>query len=952
MAPKTVSVTVKLSKQGLQPPIFLAGSFSDPAWQPQEMQHTTNETGDYEFHKEVQVEEGKEYQYKFRVGEQGDWWMLNEESPTVTDDAGNRNNLLSVPAVENIAHEPEESKTTEVHIPEPEPSFTKMAEETPTEPVEEKEASDVHAVEEPLAPVSIAKEEETGNEIEESKASEIPAAHESIESSSIGTGEDTPTTGDEEDGTPEVHADEKPIEPATLITDAEIEELKEPEASPTEESIKPSFIQLAEDLPQKAEEETGPSELHTVEELLEPTSITKEEESAKEIEEPKASEIPIAEESVKKNIAEDAEDTEEQIKDPTEAPGTISEETGAPALVPKEESFVEELDHKLAASTEDLTDPISIPAEETVKEPDHTPEIPYLPLPEGSIEPASTPVIDDQKEQAEPVEDPHPEETNHDPEIEDKILSPSPTTIVDKTGLEPRHGDDFGAEATFAQKEAHHLRAQDALPDYIRVRHDSRTPELADVAAEVADSAALLDRDQPTPPISDELAGRLGLRRMSSTPIPEVASTAAEVADVAATLDQESIDGIEVAPARAHDAQDGIEFIPSGASTPEEDRAPLLPHECLSKPPTQTGPYKREPPRPRKPSLPRFEECDPNDPSIEDFPTEREAFFERLRKISERLPEDVTDVDIEPLSPNVGASASEEKNLQKPSPSMLAHQISPSLDSITEENDEGEESLSTLPASALTDTNSETNGLSNREITTPEVKVEPAPEVLPEKIRSPEHSELDSASPKASHEEGDAARETKTEADVPNITIQPATPFLDSKSFSQDRPKAKTTENDEPAAELASTAEESGPSKQEETSQTTQVGPAREEANVANKGVTFEEPGPGDPAKTDDKITDTAKSTGIEDENGPTQLKSRRQPSPERTERPTPPSSIRSAGKDAKSQNFLKAFWRVFFVDWIGGWIVRLCGGSRGRTILVLLAIVIAIAVPAFYSLA
>jgi hypothetical protein len=82
MASKTVSVTVKLSKQGIQPPIFLAGSFSDPAWQPQEMQHATNETGDYEFHKEVEVEQGKEYQYKFRIGEQGDWWVLNEESPT------------------------------------------------------------------------------------------------------------------------------------------------------------------------------------------------------------------------------------------------------------------------------------------------------------------------------------------------------------------------------------------------------------------------------------------------------------------------------------------------------------------------------------------------------------------------------------------------------------------------------------------------------------------------------------------------------------------------------------------------------------------------------------------------------------------------------------------------------------------------------------------------------
>jgi hypothetical protein len=413
-----------------------------------------------------------------------------------------------------------------------------MTEETPKENGEETGASDVHTVEEPLAPVSIAKKGETGNEIEESKASEIPATHESIESSSIGTGEDTPTTGDEEDGTPEVHTDERPVEPATLITDAEIEESNAPEASTTEESIKPSFIQLAEDPPAKTEDESRPSELHSVEQPREPTLITNGDEPAKEIEEPKASEIPVAEKSIKPSVTGDAE---EQIKEPKEASGIISEETGAPASVPKEESFVEELDQKLAASTEDLTEPISIPAEETVKESDDTPETPYLPLPEGSIEPASTPVIEDQNEQAEPVEDARPEETSNIPEVEDKISSPTPITIVQKTGLEPRHGDDFGVKATFAQKEAHRLRAQDALPDYIRIRHESRTPELADIAAEVADSAALLDRDQPTPPVSNEEAGRLGLRRMSSTPIPEVASTAAEVADVAATLDQESI---------------------------------------------------------------------------------------------------------------------------------------------------------------------------------------------------------------------------------------------------------------------------------------------------------------------------------------------------------------------------------------------------------------------------
>jgi hypothetical protein len=69
----------------------------------------------------------------------------------------------------------------------------------------------------------------------------------------------------------------------------------------------------------------------------------------------------------------------------------------------------------------------------------------------------------------------------------------------------------------------------------------AQTPDIANVAAEVAESAALLDQGQPTPPISDEEAGRIGYRRMSNTPIPQVALTAAEVADVAAKLDEHVI---------------------------------------------------------------------------------------------------------------------------------------------------------------------------------------------------------------------------------------------------------------------------------------------------------------------------------------------------------------------------------------------------------------------------
>lgn len=83
MAPKLVSVTVRYSKPGTQPPVFLAGSFSSPEWQAEEMEHSPTGEHDYVYHKEVYVEEGKEYQYKFRIGD-GDWWVLNEDSPSGT----------------------------------------------------------------------------------------------------------------------------------------------------------------------------------------------------------------------------------------------------------------------------------------------------------------------------------------------------------------------------------------------------------------------------------------------------------------------------------------------------------------------------------------------------------------------------------------------------------------------------------------------------------------------------------------------------------------------------------------------------------------------------------------------------------------------------------------------------------------------------------------------------
>ena len=72
-------------------------------------------------------------------------------------------------------------------------------------------------------------------------------------------------------------------------------------------------------------------------------------------------------------------------------------------------------------------------------------------------------------------------------------------------------------------------------------RSGASTPGFVRTAAEVADSAALLDQEDPEPEITDEEAGRLGVRRLSLTPIPQVAMTAAEVADTARTLDRDEV---------------------------------------------------------------------------------------------------------------------------------------------------------------------------------------------------------------------------------------------------------------------------------------------------------------------------------------------------------------------------------------------------------------------------
>lgn len=98
-----VLIEIHLSHKELSPPIYLAGTFSE--WQPTiEMEHSVLHDGvqmHYDFRKVLDLSPG-EHQYKFRLGN-GDWWITDEKTATVCDNAGNTNNKIVVDEVESPA---------------------------------------------------------------------------------------------------------------------------------------------------------------------------------------------------------------------------------------------------------------------------------------------------------------------------------------------------------------------------------------------------------------------------------------------------------------------------------------------------------------------------------------------------------------------------------------------------------------------------------------------------------------------------------------------------------------------------------------------------------------------------------------------------------------------------------------------------------------------------------
>jgi hypothetical protein len=138
----------------------------------------------------------------------------------------------------------------------------------------------------------------------------------------------------------------------------------------------------------------------------------------------------------------------------------------------------------------------------------------------------------------------------------------------------------------------------------------------------------------------------------------------------------------------------GDEMTESGTVTPWEDRAPLFAHECVQRPETED----EEPGAPETPGpalgqvLGQTETTiDPNDPTIEAFPSERRLILESVRTSASRLSEDETAIEIS-SSPVIGPDPYVER-LGAPSPSPHLEASGGSLDSIPEEQSHLEEAI-------------------------------------------------------------------------------------------------------------------------------------------------------------------------------------------------------------------------------------------------------------------
>ncbi|KAM3081973.1 hypothetical protein ACMFMG_004433 [Clarireedia jacksonii] len=906
------SVVIEYSKPGVEPPIYVAGSFS--SWQPLQMEFTDDAEHGRKFTRKLEVEEGKEYQYKFRLGD-GNWWELDESGPTVTDESGNRNNLLAVPIKssepektesdpkEDIAEKADSSSIPSGEKDEPilekhtEPSSTAESEDAPA--VVKSDETETPA--EPHAEIPTAEKHE-GEHQEKSPAVKDAEPKESLpngghEAEDIDTHDDTHDGADDEISS---RADS-----AVELTEASQPKLHENESFADVAKSEPASV----DASASAKPEEAVEEHETVDAVSEHPHASENAEKDQAQSEPSAPAAP-QEDSYAEIVQHDSADQQAPVAKEDDVEETKSEphsshlaqlegDSSSDAVQDEsiDKSAKESADEPVTATKkDDAEEEQSEPTE--AKEESYADVIKHEPTNENVNEPATMKEEDDTEKEPLKVEDATEQEkpeTGHHEKPEDNEESYA-NIVKHETPQDSTTKKTEGAE-----------------PDHVSLRKDVVTPEPAEVAADVADSAASLDREPPTPPMSDSEAGEIGYRRLSHTPIGEVADTAAEVAETAAKIDSPTKPTSIQLPANEDEVAKDIDDITpgSGLATPFEEQVPKFPHECNGPPTPEDIRDHHATPVQIAIRTPLFQEYDPNDPGLEPFPSDYNGIMQHVKRLETRMSEDQTSAK-SISSDHLGDN--EDAVLPTPSPRSLAQQGSPPLGSIAEENAEGDGQDNLTP---LVDENSEvvkdpgsTNKAGKEEEEVPQTKEDEPVEESPKGTSAPSEVPERDPSPNTLEE--------------PKPTL-PDTPFVENKEIT--------------AADSA----------------------AKRLAGGQGPDITIQPATPGSSVNTADPIAKPTgtKSTSFAETNDESQLRARKQPPPKMPERSITPTSLHSVGNNDKSRNFLKAFFQVVFVDWIGGFIKKLCGGGRHTLIghitnrlLAVSATVVVVIAPALYFFA
>ncbi|THV45267.1 hypothetical protein BGAL_0509g00040 [Botrytis galanthina] len=769
--------------------------------------------------------------------------------------------------------------------------------------MEQQEEPAHSAIEEPTSSESEAKEEATLTHVKE------PASiHEPITSEVVDDTKEEPEVAHIEESTlePEQHASksEPKEEIDSVVSDANLEETSTEETDTSKSHSEPFILSpvIADETTEKVAEEPKEEKLESSE--IDTSNAVSPKESVESVSEDSGS----AEQATAQEI-----DTTPEEEQPVSEPIVHEKLIEVENTTNKENAVPEDVDSK--ATEVDENSAVKTSVDETIE----------AQKPVNEIDSNSKEIPDQEVVQKDEADEPVASaESGTEDDGHSSIpieAASAPIVSVEKVDSEPRHGDDFGSNATYAQKDAHTLHAQDALPDHITIREQASTPDLANVAAEVADSAELLDETPPTPPMSDTEAGKTGYRRLSYTPIPEVAATAAEVADTAAHIDDDSKpSSIELPTPQRDFVSHGVDNLERDldTETPSEERAPLFAHECNG-PPTAEERLKYESAQTQLPaSEPMFREFDPNDPGLEPFPNNFNQILEHVRRLENHLSEEPAEVERTPLSPvTTNGNHHATAGLTTPSPQSLAHESSPSLLPIVEENAEAESEskLTALPPS-MEKSQADENGPDGANEDSGEQQIETNDT---ETLKTDVAELSEPAAVETSKPQLPATDFTEGSSKLrPVLPDLPQTPFVENKSLNL--AEGSATSSSAPVQDSPSIT----------------VQPATPAASV-NQNIDQSAP-----------EEDAAKTTSFADGANDSQLRARKQPSSSAPDRSITPSSMRSAGNDAKSRNFLRAFFQVVFVDWIGGLIRKLCGGGR-HTLIAVPALLIVVSAPILY---